>query len=1022
MAKASNRQSQEAQEAALRDAFQKFDVNGDGHIQQEEFHKLMGSLGGFSSKEIRRLFNEADTDGSGGVDWREFVKWICSGKAAEKMGQAGVESFGRLLKHEVNHEAAFVQQATVTKQVEKYLKEQNQERSQAEEEAHLKRKQIKSQRAAQENAAPRSQVNDLGITEDYDGYRLPLPVTHHGAVGLMKHYLINGESKPLHPKYVSYLTTEFLNLYKARHPKPVVYCDTPKPGRLILVGDTHGQLADVLHILHQLGPPTAQNRYLFNGDVADRGHQAVEIWMIIMAFFIADPECIIINRGNHENEDMNALDADSGGGFSEEVLSKYGLMAYRRFVSAFKVLSLCVVVEKEIFVVHGGLARVKALSLEYINTIDHHDCTAPHPLATAVKDQVFSDLLWSDPTDQPGKFKSERGIGIKFGPDLTTKFCMQNKLRFIVRSHQLPEDGRGFAKQHEGRCVTIFSASNYCGNGGNYGAVMVLASEHFPKYEIYEHYAAPLEELPRLMGLSYDGGKERLATHEEAAAKSRWLKEVEKMIIAVIEKKPELWSHLVDMSRGNMLAFDEWEDMLVELVEPNLPWKEAARYWNIGSPDGTVDVGKFLSRWAVNLDSEEYNSFLIKAVKHVYESILSLDMDLEHTLLLFDVDGDGTVELKELRQVLGMFDLGLTTTQLDRLTGQIFTHCTSVMEDGSHNPMHAESSSGGTAARLNVQEFLKHLTVVYKQATTSASQTEKNENAWAFEALDKIGRLIMKTPQDQLVTDMEQAALKIQKIFRGKATRKEVESCKSDGGTVQGVFGASPSAKGYSNPKAKASPQKTGEDEVADVDDIVQNNTNKMVALFSEMDSSGDGQLQAEEFVSGIEKLPGIGKIQLSNGKILDHDTLLSMARVIDVSGNGTINYLEFLQAFSHDDMGKSDLADTLGEDITTVLFRHRHAIRMGCHYLDDEGSGKIRAQDFQTVLHGVNSALSRPERTLTNTQISLLVEAMSSEAAKAALASGVTLTGAIVDYEFFLRSFQIVDVANEKQVVKNFR
>jgi len=321
-----------------------------------------------------------------------------------------------------------------------------------------------------------------------------------------------------------------------------------------------------LHILHQLGPPSAQNRYLFNGDIADRGHQAVEIYMILFAFFIADPDCIIINRGNHENEDMNALDADSGGGFSEEVLSKYGLMAYRRFVSAFKVLSLCVVVEKEIFVVHGGLARVKALSLDYINSIDHHECTAPHPLATAVKDQVFSDLVWSDPTEQPGKFKSERGIGIKFGPDLTTKFCMQNKLRFVVRSHQLPEDGRGFSKQHEGRCVTIFSASNYCGNGGNYGAVMVLASEHFPKYEIYEHYAAPLEDLPRLMGLSQDCGKERCATDQEAAAKARWEKELEKMMIAVIEKKPELWNHLVDMSKGSRLEFEEWEEMLTEIV------------------------------------------------------------------------------------------------------------------------------------------------------------------------------------------------------------------------------------------------------------------------------------------------------------------------------------------------------------------------------------------------------------------------------------------------------------------------
>jgi protein phosphatase len=629
-----------------------------------------------------------------------------------------------------------------------------------------------------------------------------------------------------------------------------------------------------------------------------------------------------------------------------------------------------------------------------------------------VKDQVFSDLLWSDPTDQPGKFKSERGIGIKFGPDLTTKFCMQNKLRFIVRSHQLPEDGRGFAKQHEGRCVTIFSASNYCGNAGNYGAVMVLASEHFPKYEIYEHYAAPLEELPRLMGVHYDAGKERSSTDAEAAAMARWQKEVEKMMIAVIEKKPELWSHLVDLSKGNMLPFDEWEEMLQELVEPNLPWKEAARYWCIcqeggdGQEDGEVDMGRFLGRWVVTLDSEEYSSFLNKAVKHVYEAILALDMDLEHTLLLFDVDGDGTVELKELRQVLGMFDLGLTTSQLDRLTGQIFTHCTSVEEDGHKHALHAEKSGGG--AKLNVQEFLKHLTVVYKQAKQDLKEEESKESKLAVEALEKIGRLIMKTPQDQLVGDMQKAALKIQSLYRGRTARKEMETAKETGDAMKAT-------KSGACRKTQA-PDRPAEDEP----EIGM--SEKMVTLFAQMDTSGDGILSAEEFVSGIEKIPGMEKITLSNGaKLNDHEQLLRMVSTIDVSGNGTINYLEFLQAFSADAAGKSDLADSLGEDITTVLFRHRHAIRMGCHYLDEEGCGKIRAEEFQAVLQGVNTALSRPERTLTTTQISLLVEAMTQEHAKAARAKGVEDTDRMVDYEFFLRSFIILDVQHDRAVVKKF-
>jgi len=149
----------------------------------------------------------------------------------------------------------------------------------------------------------------------------------------------------------------------------------------------------------------------------------------------------------------------------------------------------------------------------------------------------------------------------------------------------------------------------------------------------------------------------------------------------------------------------------------------------------------------------------------------------------------------------------------------------------------------------------------------------------------------------------------------------------------------------------------------------------------------------------------------------------MAMGRIIDVTGNGDINYLEFLKAFSVDDAGQTDIAETLGEDITTTLFRHRHAIRMGCHYLDEDATGFIRAQDFETVLHGVNSALSRAERSLTNLQISLLVEAMSNEAAKATTANGGVPDAEcrIVDYEFFLKSFVIIDLQNDRAVVKKY-
>lgn len=96
--------------------------------------------------------------------------------------------------------------------------------------------------------------------------------------------------------------------------------DTPAPpGRTVVLGDTHGQLKDVLWIFFEHGEPSCDNVYLFNGDVVDRGGDATEILMIILLFKLWDPRCIHFNRGNHEDVSMN-----ENYGFQDECLRKWG--------------------------------------------------------------------------------------------------------------------------------------------------------------------------------------------------------------------------------------------------------------------------------------------------------------------------------------------------------------------------------------------------------------------------------------------------------------------------------------------------------------------------------------------------------------------------------------------------------------------------------------------------------------------------------------------------------------------------
>ncbi|OHT17546.1 hypothetical protein TRFO_02607 [Tritrichomonas foetus] len=72
----------------------------------------------------------------------------------------------------------------------------------------------------------------------------------------------------------------------------------PDVNEIFVVGDTHGQLQDVLNIFKKFGNPSAKRPYLFNGDYVDRGSQGLEILLILFAWKIADDKCIYINRGN----------------------------------------------------------------------------------------------------------------------------------------------------------------------------------------------------------------------------------------------------------------------------------------------------------------------------------------------------------------------------------------------------------------------------------------------------------------------------------------------------------------------------------------------------------------------------------------------------------------------------------------------------------------------------------------------------------------------------------------------------
>ena len=101
----------------------------------------------------------------------------------------------------------------------------------------------------------------------------------------------------------------------------------------------------------EIGPPGPEHTIIFNGDFIDRGAYGLEVLMILLAFKVAAPEAVHLNRGNHEDRMLATVY-----GFKNECVAKTNEHIWQRICGLFPLLPLGAVVEEVGFVVHGGLS------------------------------------------------------------------------------------------------------------------------------------------------------------------------------------------------------------------------------------------------------------------------------------------------------------------------------------------------------------------------------------------------------------------------------------------------------------------------------------------------------------------------------------------------------------------------------------------------------------------------------------------------------------------------------------------
>ncbi|KAG0410828.1 hypothetical protein HPB47_012047, partial [Ixodes persulcatus] len=231
------------------------------------------------------------------------------------------------------------------------------------------------------------------------------------------------------------------------------------------------------------GLPSRDNPYVFNGDFVDRGMHSVEVLVLLLVCMLVWKDAVFLNRGNHEDFNVNLRY-----GFLKEIMFKYTVSKFFPYYYFFcdsvclknlnaSWLPIATLIDNKVFVVHGGVSS--ETDLKVVAAINRHQFVTVlqpplhHSGYNANEWRQLVDLLWSDPRPQPGCRPNDmRGGGSFFGPDVTAAFLRRHKLDWIIRSHECKPDGFEYA--HNGKVLTIFSASNYYDIGSNRGAYVKL--------------------------------------------------------------------------------------------------------------------------------------------------------------------------------------------------------------------------------------------------------------------------------------------------------------------------------------------------------------------------------------------------------------------------------------------------------------------------------------------------------------------------------------------------------------------
>ncbi|XP_021101024.1 serine/threonine-protein phosphatase with EF-hands 1 isoform X1 [Heterocephalus glaber] len=543
----------------------------------------------------------------------------------------------------------------------------------------------------------------IEVPDSYDGPRLQFPLTFTDIVLLVEAFK---HQKILHAYYVLEVLFETKKFLKQK--LNFTHIKTSPSKGLTICGDLHGKLDDLFLIFYKNGLPSGNNPYLFNGDFVDRGRNSIEVLMILLVSFLVYPKDIHLNRGNHEDFMMNMRY-----GFTKEILNKYklhGKKILQTLEDVYTWLPIGAIIDNKILVIHGGIAESTDLNL--LHCIERNkmksvllppasrNSTEPEKMKVGeiimsgiitpkdVSSEQLSkkeweqiiDILWSDPRGTKGCFPNTgRGGGCYFGPDITTNILNKYHLKRIIRSHECRPEGYEIC--HDGKVITVFSASNYYEDGSNRGAYIRLG--YGTALEFFQYQVTNSTCLKPL--------HQRVNVIESSAI--RILKE------KIISRKTDLTHtfQLRDYSKSGKLSVTQWAFSMESILGLNLPWRTLSLYLVKIDKDGCVDYMSSFQDIHIEKPVEEAESTLI-------ETLYRYRSDLQMVFNIIDSDCSGQISMEEFWTTWKLFsshyNVQIDDSQIDELANTM-----DLNKDGS----------------IDFNEFLKAFYVVhtYEKLNTS---------------------------------------------------------------------------------------------------------------------------------------------------------------------------------------------------------------------------------------------------------------------------------------------------------------